>query len=94
MIAFIRINVLSDYDKETHTFKKSHPTIINVNAIAAVEDFMGSVFLNDDGFDDSRYIGIRLMATSDAYVVDKNEHSFEDIVQKSTDVQRSNYVTY
>ena len=94
MNGFIKLNVLSDYDKETHTFKQSNVSIINVNAIAAVEDFIGSVCLNDNGFDDSRYIGIRLMATSDAYVVDKKEHSVEDIVQKITDAQRSNYISY
>lgn len=94
MISFITLNVLSDYDKETHTFNRSNTIIININAIAAVEDFIGSLCLKDDGFDDSRYIGIRLMATSDAYVVDKREHSFEDIVQKITDAQRSNYISY
>lgn len=94
MNSFVTLNVLSEYDKETHTFKKSNTIIINVNAIAAVENFSGHKCLHDDGFDDSRYIGIRLMATNDVYVVDKNEHSFEDIVQKITDAQRSNYVTY
>lgn len=94
MNGFIRLNVLSDYDEDTHTFNKSNVAIININAIAAVEDFIGSECLHDDEFDDSRYIGIRLMFTNTAYVVDKKEHSFEDIVQKITDVQRSNYISY
>jgi vacuolar-type H+-ATPase subunit F/Vma7 len=93
MNGFIKLNVLTDYDKETHTFTKSHPIIININAIAAVENFTGRESLNDDGIDVSRYIGIRLMGTTSVYVVDKNEHSFEDIVQKITDVQRSNYIS-
>ena len=94
MNCFIQLNVLSDYDNETHTFKNSNDIIININAIAAVENFTGRTCLHDKEFDDSRYIGIRLMATNNVYVVDKREHSFEDIVQKITDAQRSNYVTY
>lgn len=94
MNGFIRVNVLSDYDKETHTFNKSHPTIININAIAAIENFTGRECLNDDGIDVSRYIGIRLMGTTSVYVVDKNEHSFEDIAQEITAAQRSNYISY
>lgn len=94
MNGFITLNVLSDYDKETHTFKQSNPIIININAIAAVENFTGRECLNDDGIDVSRYIGIRLMGTTSVYAVDKNEHSFEDIVQKITDAQRSNYISY